>query len=206
MVVGVLGGRKDRVGRLSCRVDPNGRLLIDAAGGPGHVSLRFDVDGLGAFVQGIDALVLPGDVHGEVPSVMDRRTGDCWMVTSWTSGRGGPMGIGLQVAGEFVERARPLRLATTSWWQRWDQAFSGGDLEGTRLPMLPSSTVFNAARRERETLRALTELLARRHEARTHLTDPARAARRLATFRAGWLATRPRWMGSVVIRPILRRR
>ena len=123
---------------------------------------------------------LPWDAYGTVGAVMDHAPArDRWTILPFAAGRGGTMGIAVQVSGMFEGVAHDLIAATMNWHRRihhWRNHYFLGD----GVPVVPSTTIFSACTKERATLSALLLVLQQRTDLRERLQDGPRM-QRLAT-------------------------
>jgi hypothetical protein len=171
-------------------VDDDGRLI--AVPVTKHcVSIRLVPEGVEAFMSGAPSVRLRWDDHGDLNRAMDGLQADLWTVGGWTTGRYGPVGVGLVVCGRCEEAAAPLLEATSTVWHRFNSWPQRGTWAFRALPIVATVTVFTMYTRERDTLAWLVRVLASRPELRARLLESDRMRRLADDLDHGRIAASP---------------
>jgi hypothetical protein len=95
-----------------------------------------------------------------------------WMVSSYTAGRSGPLGVAIAIGEDVIERARDVLDATRTLRNRLIRPSAG---EPTVIPLWALGSVRRRNDADRETTMALCAVLADRPELRARLGEPDRA-------------------------------
>lgn len=121
---------------------------------------------------GRDAIaVVKGDVRAELnwddhaPQANGQVQG--WAIDSWSSGRGGPIGIGLSVSGRYVESTVLVRKAATTFLNRLNRFLQSGAV----VPLCAIGRISRGVDADRDAIAALCALLTERPTARNGLAD-----------------------------------
>jgi hypothetical protein len=163
--------------RLSFSTDATGRLVIAPIGVRNCVSLRLHTETLEVMSGAMAPVDLPWGAYGNVRSTMDGPALDGWGITFFAPGRGDAYGVAVCVSGSYDAASSEMISAAMTWWRRLNHWNPLGAVTGHLLPVLPTTNAFRSCTRERDTLIALTAVLARRSELRAALSDPERMTR-----------------------------
>jgi hypothetical protein len=169
--------RRPRRARLLFFVEDRTGHLVAASRAPGRlVRIAFGVAALDVIGPDGSLAALPWDGARVPIAAPGAPAKDAWRIEDFATSRQHPAGIAVRVTGAFETRCARIADATRSWTYRlyWANAFAAG----AALPILRGGG-FDVAQveRERETLRALVELLAARPEVRPRLAASDRVAR-----------------------------
>lgn len=164
-------------GRLRFSVNVDGGLLVSPVGVRKCISLLLREESVELMYLSERPVDLTWESFGKIRSAMDGPVVDGWGISPFAAGRGGVMGVAVRVSGRFDLASHDLRRATMGWWRRFNQWPMGGALTGRLLPVLPVYHNISGRTRERDSLTALTTVLARRDDLRAALRDQVRVAR-----------------------------
>lgn len=155
-------------------------LLIPGRPSAHAADLRLGEDRVEVIAGGIAASVEWADFTSGYRS--NERTADWWSIGPWTYGRGGPIGVGMQVAGRCAASTEPVRRARKSWRNRLNRFLQ----DGTVVPLCGAGHISWAVEADCAVVAVLCTVLADEPELRSRLHEPARIARL-----AGDLADQP---------------
>ncbi len=150
----------------------NGGLLIPGFPSRRSCDLRLTADAASASADDLSVIFAWEDFAGERAG----RLADSWSISEWSSGRSGPIGVGLAVDGRYVEATMEIRRRRRSLMNRVNRSLQ----DGVVLPLCAIGHISDVLDDDRTMISVLCTVLAEREELRPRMNDSNRLHRLVA--------------------------